>query len=133
MNGSHVNTWKRGRTPPHQTASQEKSEVWNSRSFPLTFMRFLAFPILFFVGGTKVSTQGFMSAQQALYHLSHSSSPYGFVSFGDGVFWTICNDWPTISIFPTSRITDVSHQCLTCQGFRNTFKSTKWDKGKWHP
>jgi hypothetical protein len=33
-------------------------------------------------------------AKQALYHLSHTSSPFCSGYFGDGVSQTICLDWP---------------------------------------
>jgi hypothetical protein len=55
-------------------------------------------PTLFWgEGGTKVQIQCFMFAKeglQTLYHMSHTSSPFGFGCFGDGVLLTICSGWP---------------------------------------
>jgi hypothetical protein len=61
-------------------------------------------------------TQGFTFAKQVLYHLSHTSSPFCFSYFGDGVLWTICMGWPQTAILPISdsqvaRITGVNHWC----------------------
>jgi hypothetical protein len=45
------------------------------------------------VCGTGVWIQGFALAKQALYHLSHTSSPFCSGYFGDLVSWTICPGW----------------------------------------
>jgi hypothetical protein len=58
----------------------------------------------------------FALAKQALYFLSHASSPFFSGYFGDGVFLTICLGWPgffilLISASQVARITSMSHQC----------------------
>jgi hypothetical protein len=68
-------------------------------------------------GETRVWTQGFMLAKEALYALCHTSSPFFHGYFGDGVSWTICLGWSwtaiiLISAFQIGRITGMSHQCL---------------------
>jgi hypothetical protein len=40
---------------------------------------------LFIFIGTVVGTQGFTLAKKVLYHLSHTSSPFFSVCFGEGV------------------------------------------------
>jgi hypothetical protein len=78
-------------------------------------------------GGSGVWIQGFSLAKQTLYHLSHTCSPFLFMLFWRwGVSRTICPDWSwsislPISASQVSRITGVSHQCLTCVGYL-------WDK-----
>jgi hypothetical protein len=66
------------------------------------------------VSGTGIGTQGF--TRQALYCLSHISSPFCPGYFGYGVLQTICPAWPQTLILPISasqvdRITGVSHRC----------------------
>jgi hypothetical protein len=56
----------------------------------------------------------FFFAKQALYRLSHTSSPFFSVYFEDGMSWTICSYWPqtAILLFSVSQaveIMDVSH------------------------
>jgi hypothetical protein len=51
----------------------------------------------------------------------HLESVFCFGYFGDGVFQTICLDWPGISIllivaWQVVRITGVSHLCLNKKG-----------------
>jgi hypothetical protein len=43
-----------------------------------------------------------MLANQVLYHLSHTSSPFNSGYFGDGVSQTICPGWSQTMIFPVS-------------------------------
>jgi hypothetical protein len=52
----------------------------------------------FFFCGTEIWMQGFTLAKQALYWLSHTTSPFCSGYFGDGVFRTLCLDWPWILI-----------------------------------
>jgi hypothetical protein len=59
----------------------------------------LAFLFLFF-GGTRVWTQGFTLAKQALYRLSNTSSPFCSGYFGDGISQTICMGWSWTVILP---------------------------------
>jgi hypothetical protein len=52
------------------------------------------------------------------YHLSHTSSPFYPDYFGDGIWRTICLDWPQTSILlilasHVASITDVNHWHLT--------------------
>jgi hypothetical protein len=54
-------------------------------------------------------------AKQALYHLSHISSPFDFGYFGEGISRTICPGWPQtnillISASQVARIIVMSHQ-----------------------
>jgi hypothetical protein len=70
--------------------------------------------LVFFFDGTRVWTQDFVLAKQVLYHLSHTSSPFCFGYFGDGVLWAICPGWPwtktfLISASQVARIICVSH------------------------
>jgi hypothetical protein len=53
--------------------------------------------------------------QSRHFTLSHTSSSFCSGYFGDGVWWTICPDWPHMAILSVSasqiaRITDMSHQ-----------------------
>jgi hypothetical protein len=77
--------------------------------------------IFFFCGGTRVPTQGFILAKQglakqALYHLSHTSSPFCPGYFGDGVLRTTYPGWPwTVSLpISASRIIGVNHWNSAC-------------------
>jgi hypothetical protein len=68
----------------------------------------------FFFYGTGVWTQSFMLAKQALYCLSHTSSPFCSGYFGDGVLRTVCPGWPWTMILSISAskvviITGVNH------------------------
>jgi hypothetical protein len=65
-------------------------------------------------GGIGVWIQGFTLVKQALYCLSHTSSPFCHSYFGDGgVSWTICPGWPwtvilLLSASQVARITDLA-------------------------
>jgi hypothetical protein len=79
---------------------------------------------------TGVWTQDFALANQALYCLSHTSSPFCSGYFGDGVSWTICPGWPCTAILPMSasqaaRITGTSHWCPAAPG---VLASCRWLK-----
>jgi hypothetical protein len=57
-----------------------------------------------------------------LYRLNHTSSPFHFSYFGDGVSWAICPGWPRTSVLLISasqvaRIADVSHGYLAWFSF----------------
>jgi hypothetical protein len=60
-------------------------------SFRKTFPAILAF--FFSLGETGVRTQGFALAKQALYHVSHTFSPFCSGYFGNVVSLTICPGW----------------------------------------
>jgi hypothetical protein len=64
-------------------------------------------------GGTAIWIQGFALAREALYHLSHSASPFCVGYFGNKVL-LFCLGWlkPLISASWVARITGVSHWCL---------------------
>jgi hypothetical protein len=69
-----------------------------------------------FCGGTAVWTQGFVLAEQVLYHSCHTSGPFCSGYFGDGVSWAFCPSWPQTAILLVSasqviRIIKVSHWC----------------------
>jgi hypothetical protein len=53
-------------------------------------LRMGTFNNFFFFDGAGVWTQGFVFAKQELYPLSHTSSPFCFGYFGDGISQTIC-------------------------------------------
>jgi hypothetical protein len=70
---------------------------------------------IFFFDGSRVWTQNFMLAKQALtkqalYCLSHTSSLFCSGYFEDGLSQTICLDWPWILIllFSASQVTRIS-------------------------
>jgi hypothetical protein len=66
--------------------------------------------LLFFFDRIGIWTQGFMSAKQAFYHVSHTYSPFCSCYFEDEVLWTIYPGWPWTLILPVSaRITAISH------------------------
>jgi hypothetical protein len=72
------------------------------------------YQVFFFFDGTRVWTQGFVLAKQALYHVSYASSPFYSGYFGDRVLQTICPGWPqtmilTISASQIARITCMSY------------------------
>jgi hypothetical protein len=48
------------------------------------------FQFLRYFEGTGGGTQGFKLVMQALYCLSHTSSPFYFGYFGDGIWRTLC-------------------------------------------
>jgi hypothetical protein len=89
-----------------------KSALQYFHSFCVSRIYFLIY--FYFIGGTGVWSQDCMLRKQALYCLSHTSSPFCFDYFGDMVLWTICLDWPWIMILPISaplvaRIITVKH------------------------
>jgi hypothetical protein len=43
-----------------------------------------------------------MVANQVLYHLSHTSSPFYSDYFGDGISWIICQSWLWTSVLSIS-------------------------------
>jgi hypothetical protein len=51
---------------------------------------------------TRTHAHGFTLAEQALYCLSHTSSPFCSGYFGDGVSRAICLSWPRTAILPIS-------------------------------
>jgi hypothetical protein len=70
---------------------------------------------LFCLVGQCLNTR-FLLVQKALYHMSHTSSPFCSSYFGDGVSWTIGPSWPIhaallISASQVARITHVSRLC----------------------
>jgi hypothetical protein len=76
----------------------------------------------FVVWGTGVYTQGFALAKQALYFLSHTSSPFCYGYFGDMVLRTIYLGWPQtwitlISASQVARFTGMSHWCSATHTF----------------
>jgi hypothetical protein len=67
---------------------------------------------------------GFALAKQALYHLSHTSSPFCCGYFEDGVSGTILprlasNSNPPISTYHVAKITGMSHWYLATGGILN--------------
>jgi hypothetical protein len=70
---------------------------WSQSSFSL-----IVFSLYYFFSGTRIWTQVFILAKQALYPWSHSSSSFCSGYFGDGVLGTICPGWPQIKILPIS-------------------------------
>jgi hypothetical protein len=80
----------------------------------------------FFVVETGVWIKGFTPAEQALYQLSHSSSPVFSGYCRDGVSWTICMGWLQtmillISVFQEARFTGVSQQHMAIWQFLKVF------------
>jgi hypothetical protein len=73
----------------------------------VAFHFYLEFWVFFFFGRTGVWTQGFKFVKQALYHLSHTSSPFCCCYFREGVSHTISLDWPltTILLISVSQVT----------------------------
>jgi hypothetical protein len=68
-----------------------------------------------FVCGLGIWTQDLTLTKQAVYCLSHTSSPFCSGYFGYGILWTICPGWPwtvllTISVSQVARITGMSQQ-----------------------
>jgi hypothetical protein len=68
-------------------------------------------------GGSEVLTEGFALAKQALYCLSHTSSPFCSDYFGDGGLKTYLpglasNHTLPISASQEARITDMNHRYL---------------------
>jgi hypothetical protein len=78
----------------------------------------------FFFGGTEIWTQGFMLAKQALYHLSHTCSPFCCGYFGDRVSQTICLGWLPTSVLLISafQITGITGVELLVPGLPHSFK-----------
>jgi hypothetical protein len=83
-----------------------------------------------------ILNSGLCVAKQALYHLSHSSSPFCSGYFGDEISWTICPGWPRttihlISASQVARITVMNHQHLAKNGcfWINTLSALKWSQG----
>jgi hypothetical protein len=71
----------------------------------------------FYFSGTRIWTQGFTLGKQALYFLSHDSSPFWTGYFEHGVLQTVCTVWPWTMILlilatPEARITNVRHHHL---------------------
>jgi hypothetical protein len=69
---------------------------------------------VFFLIETGFWTQVLTLPNQALYHFSHTTSPFCFGYFGDGILWTICPGWPQtamllILVSQVARIIDMSH------------------------
>jgi hypothetical protein len=62
----------------------------------------LALFVFLFWGGSGIWIQGFTLGKQAVYHLSQTSSPFCSVYFGDGIWRTICQDWPWTLILSLS-------------------------------
>jgi hypothetical protein len=62
-----------------------------------------------FFCGTGVWTQGFVLTTQALFCLSHTTSPFCSVYFGDGVWRTMCLGWPwtVVPLISTSQVTRI--------------------------
>jgi hypothetical protein len=85
------------------------------------------FSFLFFLGRTRVWTQGFAHAKQVFYLFSTLPIHFALVALEMGVSQTICPSWPQTSIPPISashvaRITSMRHQ--TPAGFSIHFKVT---------
>jgi hypothetical protein len=90
------------------------SMCWNYRYVPLCLAQSCYLFFSFFLMGLGFELKELHFANQKLYHMSHTSSPFCSSYFGDGDSRTICPGWPqtlilTISASQVARIIGVSH------------------------